>query len=94
MTPASDGRPTVPEAIEALDAYRALGGIRELGGAVHIIVDDGNCKQSHADWCVENCDDWNRDWGGGVHLEEDRAIARMLAAMTFTQRRKVYRGGK
>lgn len=74
-------KPTVPQAIEALTTYYRLPG-RDNGGVVHIITEDGNCKQSHADWCVEQA----RESGS----PEDIEIAVMLAAMSPTQRRKLY----
>lgn len=74
-------KPTVPQAAEALVSYYRLPGC-DNGGFVHIITEDGNCKQSHADWCVEEA----RQHGS----PEDLEIAELLAAMSFTQRRKLY----
>lgn len=62
-------------------AYYRLPG-RENGGVVHIITEDGNAKQSHADSCVEEA----RQHG----TSEDVEIAELLAAMSLTQRRKLY----
>lgn len=84
-------RPTVPEAAEALRAYYRLPD-RGNGGAVHIITEDGNCEQKHADWCANEAHDWHlRTLGqSDDYADEDVRIARMLAAMTRTQRRKLY----
>lgn len=79
-----DGRlnkPTVPQAVEALTAYYRIPG-RDNGGVVHIITEDGNAKQEHADSCVEHA----RQHG----TQEDLEIAELLAAMSRTQRRKLY----
>jgi hypothetical protein len=74
-------KPTVPQAAAALAAYYRLPG-RDNGGVVHIITEDGNAEQSHADWCVQDA----RRCG----TREDVEIAEMLAAMSRTQRRKLY----
>ncbi len=85
-------RPTVPEAVNALRAYHALPG-RENGGAVHIVTEDGNVAQHFADWCVENAPKWGTEWGDGGFIEDDLRIAEMLAAMSATQRSKLYAEG-
>lgn len=53
------------------------------GCCLHILTDDGNVEQEHADFCVEIA----RERG---HADCLRA-ALMLAQMTPTQRQKVYR---
>ncbi len=79
-------KPTVPEAAEALRAYYRLPR-RGMGGAVHIIVEDTNCSQAHADSCLASA----ADWQGDEYAQRDVEIARMLAAMSTTQRRKLSR---
>ena len=81
-------RPTVTEVAERLRAYRALPG-RYVGGCVHIVTDDPNYEQHHADWCLEHAEEWGRDWGDGGYLPEDLEIATLIAALTTTQRRKL-----
>jgi hypothetical protein len=70
----------VPEAAERLRVYYALPG-NSQGGVVHIITEDGNVAQHHADWCVRCAED--------VHGEMDVEIAKMLAGMSRTQRNKL-----
>lgn len=84
-------RPTVPQAAEALRLYYRLPG-RANGGAVHIITEDGNIGQGHADWCLENARLWAERWSGAPTFTLfDVAISGMLAAMTSTQRRRLSR---
>lgn len=81
----SPDRPTVPQVLELLRGYRRIDANRLSGGVVHVIVDDGNVEQYFADSCLteaESSPEWDRP--------EDVEIARALAAMTPTQRRKVY----
>ncbi len=73
---------TVPQAAEALRAYYRLPG-NSMGGVVHIITEDGNTKQGHAEGCLEQAR------AGGDPA--DIAVASMLAAMTRTQRTKLSR---
>jgi hypothetical protein len=84
---ASDG-PSVEDAAEILRRYYRLPR-RSNGGAVHIILEDGNVQQSHADWCVENAPKWAAEFGGDELLAEDLRVARMLARMSRTQRVKL-----
>ncbi len=82
---APEAGPTVPAVVAMLRRYRKLSADRESGGVVHIIVDDGNVEQHWADKCLaeaENSSEWDRP--------EDVELARALAEMTPTQRRKVY----
>lgn len=81
-------RPTVPEVAAKLIEYRKLPH-RYTGGCVHICVDDPNFEQHHADWCVENAEKWAREWGGLKHLAADIEIARLVAALTTSQRRRL-----
>lgn len=79
----------IQSAVSVLRRYYSLPG-RENGGAVHIITEDGNCSQSHADWCVENAPKWTRAFGGDELLAEDLRVARMLAGMSTVQRQALY----
>lgn len=76
----------------ALRLYYLIPG-RENGGAVHIITEDGNTEQEHADWCVENAPTWAAKFGGDAYLASDLFIARMVAALTDEQRRTLYDTG-
>jgi hypothetical protein len=82
-------RPTVPEVAAMLRDYYRLPG-RGVGGAVHIVVDDGNCDQGSADYCARHAAEWAREWSGSPeHADLDVRLARMLAQMTGTQRRRL-----
>jgi hypothetical protein len=82
-------RPTVPEVAALLRDYYRLPG-RGVGGAVHIVVDDGNCDQRSADFCAEHAERWAREWSDAPeYVDLDVKIARMLAEMTGTQRRRL-----
>lgn len=88
----SDHVRAVAHAASALRLYYTLPG-RENGGAVHIITEDGNVEQEHADWCVENAPKWAHEFGGDAYLARDLLIARLLAALTDQQRKTLYDTG-
>ena len=71
---------TVPEAAAKLREYYALPE-NSAGGAVHIIVEDGNVSQGDADWCLRTA----LEHGDSA----DQEIALMLAMMSRTQRKKL-----
>jgi hypothetical protein len=83
-------RPTVPEVAEALRAYYRLPD-RGVGGAVHIVIDDGNITQGSADWCAEHAREWGEQWARDRYIDEDVRIAEMVAALTNTQRSRLAR---
>lgn len=87
---AAMNKPTIPFAVERLKCYYALPH-RGMGGVVHVITEDTNVSQSIADSCLATALDgsWTHKWGGNVHQAEDIAIAKMLASMSATQRRKL-----
>lgn len=61
-------------------AYRAIEG-NNMGGSLHIVLDDGNTEYNHVKWCIEyarKCGDLK-----GVELGET------LLRMSRTQRRKL-----
>jgi hypothetical protein len=81
-------RPTVPEMLPLVNAYYRMPGCG-AGGAVHVMLEDLNIEQSHADWCVENAEGWGQSWGardGGPH---HLAVARLLRRASRTQRGKL-----
>lgn len=53
----------------------------ELGGSLHIVIEDGNIE----DWCVSACVDGATERGDTV----GQAIGLLLLAMSTTQRRKL-----
>ena len=73
-------RPTVPD---VLPLVRAIYERHFAGCCLHIVTDDGNVEQHHADFCVQ----YARERGH----EDCLRAAEMLAAMTPTQRLRVYR---
>lgn len=76
-------RPTVPEIQELVDAYYQFPQC-EVGGDLHIVLDDGNVEDTHIQWCIENA---------GVYRDFEpecaRLLGRLLLLMTMTQRRKI-----
>ena len=56
-----------------------------VGGVLHIVLDDGNLKNSNIEWCI----------GEIEQLEEDKELflkcANNLLKMTQTQRLKLYK---
>jgi hypothetical protein len=72
-------RPTVPE---VLPLVRRIYERHCAGCCLHIVTDDGNIEQGHVDFCVQQAKDQQH--------ADCLAAAEMLAAMTETQRRKVY----
>lgn len=76
-------KPTVPEVMSLVKAYYAKPG-NSVGGNLHIVLDDGNIKDDHIRFCLEQC-----------HREKDRDgedLALLLLKMSKTQRKKLYAG--
>ena len=73
-------KPTVPEVLPLVLAYRAKPG-NNVGGSLHIILDDCNVKDSHVAFCRQWAED--HDDADGVKLAE------ILARMSKTQRLKL-----
>jgi len=73
-------RPTVPD---VLPLVRKVYDQHGAGCCLHVVVDDGNWQQCFADSCLE----WARENGHPDCI----AAAEMLAQMTGTQRKKVYK---
>ena len=72
-------RPTVPDVLSLVNAVYQR---HAAGCCLHILTDDGNVEQGHADFCVEQA----REQGHDDCLK----AAEMLAKMTKTQRLKVH----
>jgi hypothetical protein len=64
--------------------YYALPG-NGAGGNLHIVLDDGNVRDSDIEFCIERAQEKGDKFG--------EAIGRVLLRMSKTQRRKVYRTG-
>ncbi len=73
-------RPTVPD---VLPLVRQIYERHAAGCCLHIVTDDGNVEQDHVEFCVRQAQ--------SEHHTDCLAAAEMLAAMTETQRRKVYK---
>jgi hypothetical protein len=73
-------RPTIPEVLPLVRAYYSKPG-NAVGGALHIVLEDGNVRTSDVEWCRQRAaEDGDVD---GVQL------ATLLLAMSPTQRRKL-----
>lgn len=54
-----------------------------VGGALHIVLDDGNVEDHHIHWCLENSISEAKD-------EEAEYIANELLKLTESEREKLY----
>lgn len=79
MKSAIVGRPVIDVALkrDVVALYRR----HAAGCCLHIVLDDGNTDQDHADFCVKYAAE------RGCQCE---GLARRLAAMTRTQRMRAY----
>lgn len=73
-------KPTIPEVIERFAAYYAR---HPAGGAMHIVLDDGNIADEHVRYCIQHA----QEQGDA----EGEALARILLDMSKTQRKKLGR---
>jgi hypothetical protein len=73
-------KPTVPEVLPMMYAYRDTAG-NGVGGSLHIVLDDGNVEDGHVRWCIERAQECGDE--EGVKLGET------LLSMTKTQRKKL-----
>ena len=75
-------RPAVPDVEPLVRAYYALPG-NDMGGSLHIVLEDGNVADHH----VMSCIDFARE-----RVDEDGMwLARVLLTMSRTQRLKLSR---
>lgn len=73
-------KPTVPEVLPLVHAYYRKPG-NEVGGNLHIVLDDGNVEDGHIQYCLEQAEaDGDED---GV------VLASLLLRMSRTQRSKL-----
>lgn len=77
----SADRPTVPEVFPLALQYVSKPG-NEMGGNLHIVLDDQNLDDGCIAWCREHAE--SEDGPEGA------ALAEQLLAMTGTQRRKLH----
>lgn len=73
-------RPSVPDVFPIL---REIYGRHCAGCCCHIVTDDGNYEQEHADWCLQ--------YAREKQHTDCIAALEMLVQMTDTQRRQVYK---
>jgi hypothetical protein len=80
--PAPPGKPTVPQVLPLVYAYRSSGPpANRVGGSLHAVLDEGNV----ADRDVARCLEYARGQGD----EAGAALAGVLSRMSRTQRRKL-----
>lgn len=75
-------KPTIPEVLPLVNKYVSTPG-NELGGSLHIILEDCNVADRDARFCLEDAES-NKDMEGIY-------IARKLMEMSRTQRTKIAR---
>lgn len=73
-------KPTIPDVMPLVLEYYALPG-NLVGGNLHIVLDDGNVKNSDVEFCINKCREYN-DLKGIVLCE-------LLLRMSKTQRLKL-----
>ena len=79
---------TIPEIVPWLQEYYAqpdppgYQGAHGMGGSLHIVLEDGNIKNTHLHWCEQHALTQGDDLGA--------FLARALLAMTYRQRKKLY----
>lgn len=83
MTRPAD-KPTIPQVAPLIEAYYNLPG-NEMGGSLHIVLDDANVERHFSEWCREYALK-KGDWVGA-------ALANILVRMSTTQRKKLAMGG-
>lgn len=73
-------KPTIPEVMPLVKAYRALPG-NSVGGSLHVVLDDGNIDDGSVIHCRRYASERRDD--KGVELAD------LLLQMSKTQRRKI-----
>lgn len=70
---------TVPEVMPLVMAYDEA---NPGGGALHIVLHDGNLKQGHVEWCFNEA----------IKAKDDAGIelAATMLCLSLTQRKKIY----
>ncbi len=72
-------KPTLAQVSELARAYLAK---HMTGGALHIVLEDGNVEDSHVAWCD--------GYAAGIGDEEGKRLAAALRPLTEQQRRALY----
>lgn len=73
-------KPTIPEVAPLIAAYYAKPG-NEVGGSLHIVLDDGNIERYHVEFCRRYAEEHNDPDGA--------ALAEILLQCSITQRKKL-----
>lgn len=73
-------KPTIQQLIEAVKAYYSIHG-NNVGGRLHIVLDDGNINNSDIKWCI--------DYASSKNDNEAVLLGKMLLGASLTQRRKL-----
>lgn len=79
-------RPSVADVQRLIDAFYQFKGC-EVGGGLHIVLDDENWEDSHIQWCIDTAE---THWSG--HAEATILLGRLLLSMTRTQRAQLDSG--
>lgn len=75
-------KPTIPEVLALAKEYYSIPG-NEVGGHLHIVLEDRNIKDSDVKHCLESAIECNDTIG--------ITLAEKLLQMSWTQRKKLYR---
>lgn len=70
----------IEQIIEAAREYYSVPG-NEVGGNLHIVLDDGNINNRHIEWCINEASKQGDEKGV--------ALGKMLLDCSITQRKKV-----
>lgn len=76
------GKPTIPDIVPLIEMYYTLPG-NQVGGSLHIVLDDGNIERQHVEFC--------KKYALEQHDYVGAAIANMMLRMSLTQRKKLSR---
>jgi hypothetical protein len=74
-------KPTVPEVLPMVWAYRDLKPENAVGGSLHIVLDDENVSDSDVQWCLKRAQE--------LGDAEGAELAAVLLRMSRTQRLKL-----
>ncbi len=70
--------PEVRRVARMVADFYALPGCN-VGGPLHIVIDDYNLEDQILDWCIENLDDWLHNWWDPGDENEDPEPVRSTA---------------
>jgi hypothetical protein len=73
-------KPTIPEVLPLLREFAQAPG-NEVGGVLHIVLDDGNVHDEDVRYCIEEADAQGDELGS--------TLGRVLLRMSKTQRAKL-----